>query len=364
MKILRKYVLTEFIMPFMLSLAVLLFIFSLVFLTQYTTLIINKGVQLPVVIKLFFYSLFYPFSYILPLALFTSVLWSLGRISSDNEITAIKAAGTNVINLIMPLLTLGLLCSLFMVIFNNRLMPGANFERRKALVDIGINNPTATLEAGTFIDSFQKYILFIYKIDGNKLEHIRIYEPLGPGKPARTIIARRGEFISMPDKGVIKLKLMDGSSDEPSPTNPGVFYKLNFKTNFINLNVAKAQQGQVNKKPKDMTMDELRAEIKRVEGGGVDPTPLETEIHKKISLAFACLILVLIGCPLSIMTRQRLKSVNLGLALVIFGVYYLLMLGANALSLEGIVAPQLAMWLPNIIFGLLGIILTFSVCVF
>lgn len=364
MKILRKYVLTEFITPFILSMTVLLFIFSLIFLTQYTSLIINKGVGAGMVIKLFFYSLFYPFSYILPLAIFTSTLWSLGRISSDNEITAIKAAGTNIIHLIMPLLTLGLIFSLFMVIFNNKLMPGANFERRKALVDIGINNPTATLEAGTFIDSFQKYIIFIYKIEGNKLTNIRIYEPLGPGKPARTIIAKRGEFISMPDKGMVKLKLIDGSSDEPNPNNPNAFYKLNFKTNFINLNVAKAQQGQVNKKPKDMTIEELKAEIRRVNRDGVDPNPLITEIHKKISLAFACIVLVLIGCPLSIITKQRLKSVNLGLALVIFGVYYLLILGANALSLEGVIPPQLAMWLPNIIFGLLGLAFTLSICVF
>lgn len=364
MKILRKYILTEFIMPFILSISVLVFIFSLIFLTQYTSLIVNKGVGISVVVKLFFYSLFYPFSYILPLAIFTSILWSLGRISSDNEITAIKAAGTNIIHLIMPLITIGLIFSLFMVLFNSNLMPSANFERRKALVDIGINNPTATLEAGTFIDSFQKYIIFIYKIEGNKLTNIRIYEPQGPGKPARTIIAKKGEFISLPDKGIIKLKLMDGSSDEPNPNNPDTFYKLNFKTNFINLNIAKAQQSQINKKPKDMTLDELKNEIKRVNHTGIDPTPLITEIHKKVSLAFACLIMVLIGCPLSIITKQRLKSVNFGLALVIFGIYYLLMLGANALSLEDLIPAHLAMWLPNIVFGMLGLIFTLSICVF
>ena len=258
MKILRRYVLTEFIRPFFLSLGVLLFIFSLIFLTQYTTLIINKGVGIGSVGKLFFFSLFYPLSYIMPLAIFTSVLWSLGRISSDNEIMAIKAAGINLIHLIMPIVTLGLLFSLFMVIFNGNFMPGANYQRRKALTDIGIKNPTAALEAGTFINSFQKYILFIYKIDGNKLTNIRIYEPQGPGKPARTIIAKKGEFISMPDKGIIKLKLIDGSSDEPNPTNPNVFYKLNFKTYFMNLNIEKMHEGKVNKKPKDMTLKELR----------------------------------------------------------------------------------------------------------
>lgn len=364
MKTLRNYVLKEFVSPFVLSLSVLLFIFSLIFLTQYTNLIINKGVMIASVGKLFFYSLFYPLSYIMPLTIFVSALWSLGRISADNEIVTIRASGINIIRVTMPLIVLGLLFSMFMIIFNGRLMPRANFERRKALVDIGINNPTATLEAGTFIDSFQKYILFVYKIDGNKLQNIRIYEPQGPGKPARTIIAQKGEFISMPDKGLIKLKLMNGSSDEPNPNNPNAFYKLNFKTYFMNLNIAKAKQGKVSKKPKDMTFKELSSEIERIHLTGIDPTPLQTEIHKKISLAFACFALILVACPLGIMTRQRLKSVNLGRALLIFGGYYLLILGAEALSLQGYLAPQIAMWLPNAILGVLGLILTLRICVF
>ncbi|PIQ89830.1 MAG: hypothetical protein COV72_01315 [Candidatus Omnitrophica bacterium CG11_big_fil_rev_8_21_14_0_20_42_13] len=368
MKILRKYVLKEFITPFILSLAVLLFIFSLVFLTQYTALIINKGVEVFSVGKLFFYSLFYPLSFILPLAIFTSVLWSMGRISSDNEITAIKAAGINLMHIVMPVITLGLMFSLFMVIFNTTIMPKANFEKRRAMLDIGFKNPTATLEAGTFIDSFQKYILFIYKIEGNKLENIRIYEPQGPGKPARTIIAKKGEFISLPEQGIIKLKLIDGSSDEPNPNDPNMFYKLNFKTYFINLNVAKPTNGKTVKKPKDMTLKELNEEIRRLAKSDMDYSPLSIEIQTKISLAFACLILALIGCPLSMIAKQRLKSVNLGLGFVIFGIYYLLILGAGALAkylgLHGYPMPELAMWIPNIIFGLLGTILTMLVCAF
>lgn len=355
-------------MPFILSLTVLIFIFSLVFLTQYTTLIINKGVGIISACKLFFYSLFYPLSYILPLAVFISVLWSLGRVSSDNEITAIRATGINIIHLIMPLIILGLIFSLFMIIFNGSIMPKANFEKRKALIDIGIKNPTATLEAGRFIDSFQKYILFVYKIDGNKLTNIRIYEPRGPGKPARTIIAKKGEFISFPDKNIVKLKLIDGTSDEPNPTNPNIFYKLNFKTYFMNLNIANSRQGKVNKKTKHMTIKELKNEIDRANLTGIDPKPMTIEIHAKISLAFACLVLILVGCPLSMIAKHKLKSVNFGLGLVIFGVYYLLILGANAFAktpnLQTYFAPQLAIWIPNIIFGLLGIILTLSICVF
>ena len=65
---------------------------------------------------------------------------------------------------------------------------------------MGFKNPTAAFEEGVFINSFQRYILFIYHVDQKKgrLNNIRIYEPQGEDKPTRTIVAKAGEFISIP----------------------------------------------------------------------------------------------------------------------------------------------------------------------
>ena len=87
----------------------------------------------------------------------------------------------------------------------------------------------------------------------NKLYNVRIYEPQGEGKPTRTIVAKSGEFIAVPEKNTIKLKLVDGTSDEPDPENPKNFYKLNFKTYFMNL--ALDQQQDISKIEKDVDRD-------------------------------------------------------------------------------------------------------------
>jgi len=301
-------------------------------------------------------------SYTLPIAALTAVLLSLGRLSSDNEIIAIRASGINLFSLILPLLIVGLILSLILVVFNDKVIPYAHFESRKTLIEVGIKNPTAALEPGVFINSFQKYILFIYRIEDNKLMNIRIYEPQ-EGKPTRTIVAKHGEFIADTEKKTMKLKLIDGTSDEPDPNNPSNFYKLNFKTYFMTLNLSDARnKDSIEKKPKDMTISELRNEIEKFKKSGVDVTPLVTEIYGKISLAFSCLVFILLGSSLAIITRRREKSINFGIAFLIVGIYYLLLLGSEALSLQGYLDPRIAMWLPNIILGLLGTFLTYRLC--
>lgn len=367
MRILRNYFIKEFIGPLFLALAVLTFVMIIGNLIKIADLVINKGVDIVSVSKLFLFMLPSLLKYTLPISCLAAVLLSLGRLSSDNEIIAIRASGISLSSLIIPLLIVGLILSLFLFILNDKLIPFTHFATRKTLIEVGIRKPTAALEPGIFINSFEKYILFIYNIDQkkNKIYNVRIYEPQGEDKPTRTIIARSGEFITIPEKNIIKLKLMDGTSDEPDPNNPTSFYKLNFRTYFMNLNLAQAQDPRtVEKKPKDMTIPELQSEANSLKAEGVDPMPLLTEIHERIALAFSCFIFILLGIPMAIITRRREKTINLGIAFIIVGIYYILLLGFESLSLQGYINPETAMWIPNIIFAGIGTILTYRLCVY
>ena len=367
MKILRNYFLREFLGQLLLALGVLIFVMMLGNLVKIADLVINKGVDIFSVSKVFIYLMPYLLTYILPIAALSAVLISLGRFASDNEIITIRASGVHIFRLILPLLIVGLILSLVLVIFNDRVIPYAHYASRKTLIDVGIKNPTAALEPGIFINSFEKYILFIYSIDQkkNRLGNIRVYEPQGENKPTRTIVAKRGEFIAIPEKKMVKLKLMDGTSDEPDPENPTNFYKLNFKTYFMTLNLGQMQnRDKIEKKPKDMTIKELKSEADKLEKEGIDSMPLLTEINQKITLAFSCFVFILLGIPLAILTRRREKSINFGIVFVIVVLYYLLLVGSEALSLEGHVNPNIAMWIPNALLGAVGAFLTYKLCVY
>jgi lipopolysaccharide export system permease protein len=363
MKILRTYILKETVGPFTLSLVVLTSIMLLGNLVKMVNLVINKGVDIVLVFKSFLYLIPFLLAYTIPIACLSAVLLTFGRLSSDNEIIAIRTSGISIFKLILPLIISGLILSLILVVLNDRVIPYSHYASRKTIKQIGIRNPAAVLEAGTFIDSFQGSILFIYRIKGNKLYQIRIYQPQGEGKPTRTIVAKTGEFIAIPEENKIKLKLMDGTSDEADINNPEVFYKLNFKTYFMTLDLVKTDTGEIKKKPKDMTLKELQKEIKKMQELSIDATPLTTEYHKKISLSFSCLVFILLGFPLAIMIHKRGKSANFALAFLVVVIYYLLLIGFEALSRQGLLTPILAMWAPNIILGLLASILNYRLCV-
>ena len=86
----------------------------------------------------------------------------------------------------------------------------------------------------------------------------------------------------------------------------------------------------------------------------------KVEIHKKFSIPFACVVFILVGAPLGIRTRKG-GFANMAIAVAFFILYYLFLIGGEQLADRRIVAPALAMWLPNVVFGTLGVVLTVSV---
>lgn len=365
MRIVHRYLLKEFFSAFFLAVFVLTFVMILGNIIYLVGLIVSKGVPLLTILRLFLYMLPYSQQFILPIAIMAGLLLSLGRLSSDNEIISIRASGMSTFRVILPFLVLGIIFSLLSVLLHDRITPQAHLKSRQVIKEVGSKNPAAALEPGIFIDAFQKYIIFVYEINENKFRNIRIYEPQGENKPPRTIIAKRGEFISVPEKNIVKLKLIDGTSDEINPNNPNNFYKMNFQTYFMTLDFAKnANREQLNKKATDMNLGELWAEIKKLRKLKIDDDPVAAELHKKFALSFSCLIFFLLGVPLGIITRRREKAANIALAFLIVGVYFILTLCVESLSKQGNLAPSSGMWIPNIIFGLIGIFLSVKLCVF
>ncbi len=354
MKILRSYILWECVVPFFLALGVLTCIFLLGNLVQLAHLVINKGVALSTIGHIFLLYVPLLLGYTLPIACLVSVILAFSRLSADNEILAIRTSGISMRKLLVPLGVIGLILSLLSIILNEKIIPFAHHEQRKILKNLGVKNPTALLEAGLFIHSFKDQILFIHKIEGNKLSNVTIYQPQPDGRPTRTIIAKRGEFSPVPGKDQIKLKLIEGTSDEPNLKDPNSYYKLNFKNFFMTLDISQEEK-KVEKKPKSMTLKELREEKEKLQKLLVEDTAqLDTEYYRKITWSFSVFFFILLGFPMAVITHRREKSANLVLAGLCAAVYYLLSLGCEALSLQALAPPILIMWAPNMAVGIMA----------
>ncbi|HUF66529.1 MAG TPA: LptF/LptG family permease [Gemmatimonadaceae bacterium] len=81
------------------------------------------------------------------------------------------------------------------------------------------------------------------------------------------------------------------------------------------------------------------------------------EIHKKLALAVACLVFVLLGAPIALRFPRGGVGLVIGVSIVVFGLYYVALIGGQALGVRGYVPPALAMWGANLLFGGVGVIL-------
>ena len=359
MKILRNYILAEFFLPFFFCGVSLIFVMLLGRgLVQMADLIFNKDVELLLVLKLLFYSFPYLLTFIIPISVLVASLLTFGKLSFDNEIMAIRASGVSMIKIVTPLIAAVVLLCLSTFLLSDQVAAASLHAYRRLLTQIGIESPQAALEEGVFIKKFKNFVIFIYEIDKNKLKGIRIYQPQ-EGKPTRTIIAERGELVSIPEMNMIKLKLIRGVSDEPDPKDPAKLYKLNFKTYDLPLSISALKQaGEVSKKPKDMRIRELKNEIERLGKDGIKATyPLSAEIHNKIAIAFSSLAFLLIGIPMGITTRRSEKSISFGISLGLMTLYWLLLIGGKALAQKGLAPPFFALQFSNFLIGSIGIFL-------
>ena len=78
-------------------------------------------------------------------------------------------------------------------------------------------------------------------------------------------------------------------------------------------------------------------------------------------LGVVCLVFVLVGLPMAINTRRREKSVGFGMSLIILTIYYLLLIGGQALSLRNMIPPLIGMWAGNFIYFVIGLVLIFII---
>lgn len=350
MKILRNYLLRELLQPTGMAFVLFTFVMLVGNLVKLTDLLINKGVSPLAIGEMFLLLVPTLLGYTIPISVLTGTLLAFGKLSSDREILAMRASGVSFPAIAAPVLLVGLTVSLFLVPVNTSIVPWTHFATRQLLLDVGIRNPTAFLEPGTFIREFKPYILFIYSVEGNKLSKVRIYEPR-EGHPTRTIVAQRGEFIPIPEEQRVLLKLYDGSADEPDRQDPEKFYKLEFKTYTMNLALGGGKDPQnLGKKPKDMSMAELRAETRTLAGQGVRPLPLQIELHRRVAMAFSPLVFVLVGLPLGITTRRAQRSIGFGMSVVIFLGYYLFLVLGQTLAQKDLLAVAPSMWLANAVF--------------
>jgi len=237
-RILHNYILRQHLVPFLLGFGVVTFILEMDVLFDYLDLVVNRGVAVGVVAQLFALSLGYIVALSLPCAVLVAVLMTFGRLSQDNEITALRASGVNLLHVMAGPLAAAVLLTVGLTLFNNHVLPESNHAFANLLIDIGRMRPTVKLQEGVFITDFPGYTMLVQSVNGrtNEMKGITIYQ-MNPGGPPTTIIANRGFLSYTPDGRDAVLELEDGEIHEiPADEGDASRYRrLVFKTHTIHV---------------------------------------------------------------------------------------------------------------------------------
>ena len=368
MKILTRYALKEFIPPFFLALLCFTSILLLDVIFRLTKRFVEKGINLGYLIELLIYVLPVTLVLTIPMATLVGILLALGRLSTDNEIAAMKSHGIGFHQILLPLLVVASLIGVFHFFFMDYALPRGNVAYASLERDINMQNPAFVLEEGVIMKELEREgKLWMYEStspDTERLQDVKVWDSIWSGQP-RFIHATAGDIEI--EHGQAWLKLYDGLTYEPVPNAPDGFRLTSFVEHQIALDLSETVERTKyqSESPRTMSMDKLKSHLKLLEdrvSRANNPKFIidklrkaQVEYQKRFSIPFACFVFGLIGVPLGLIVKRSGKMVGAGIGLTLILVYYLILQFGQEVGENGTLSPALSIWLPNITIGAIGL---------
>ena len=359
MKVLDRYILKELIPPFGLGIAVFTFVLLMGKILRLTDLIINSQVRGSTVALLILYLLPSLLVFIIPMSFLFAILILFGRMSSDHEIMALRAAGIPLYRIIAPVLAASVVIFGITLAVSCVLIPKGNAAFQRLALHATWKNATLSLHEKTFNDSIEGMVIYVDEISGSSLSRVIVSDQQKKNEII-TIFSRRGELIADDRLFKLVLRLKDGTIHRSSPTNPKEYHRLSFST----YDILVSRDGLTGEKGdfRTMSMKEFYREIQRQKKSPASSRDklyykLLIEWHQRFSIPFACIVFALVGCPLGVQNRKGSRFSGFGLSLIIILIYYAFLASGNALVYGGWLPAWLAMWTPDLLLASLGIYL-------
>ncbi|HEX2896991.1 MAG TPA: LptF/LptG family permease [candidate division Zixibacteria bacterium] len=236
MRILSRYIIKEHVAPFFFALGTITFLLLIDFVPKIIDLVIDKNISIMVVLELIGLNLAWMLALSVPMSVLVATLMAFGRLSSDFEITALKSSGINVLQLLKPVLFGGILVSVGMIWFNDKILPDLNKQARHLHGDISAMRPTLSFKSGVFVSDIPGFLVMVDKIDHatSRVQGVSITDTKMPDKP-RIIVADSG-YLKMTDNGRnMQFDLYSGEIHSIDLKEPANYRKVDFDNQVINV---------------------------------------------------------------------------------------------------------------------------------
>ena len=358
-KILHRYVFREILVPFALGLGIFTFVLLLARLLKLIELVVNRGIPVTMVASVFLFLLPAFLEVTVPMAMLLAILVAFGRLSADSEITALRSSGVSLYQLAPPVATFVALVTLATAGLAWYGRPWGNSALRTAMWNVAQSRATAGLKPQVFNDDFPGLVIYAETIEAtnDRLHHVLISDERD-NTQHNTIFAREGAMVSNPATQAVTLRLRDGFI-HTTDGRAGTEYQTHFEFYDVNLDLRQMLEGarQRERDPKELTLGQLGRAIAAKRAAGLPVLPELVEYHRKFSIPFACVVFALVAVPLGVQPVRAARSRGFTLSLAMIFTYYVLLSFGQALAEQGLLPAVVGLWLPNAIFGAVGLYL-------
>ncbi|NLB82774.1 MAG: YjgP/YjgQ family permease [Synergistaceae bacterium] len=351
--LLDRYILKELSSSFLFGVTA----FTMVFvagdlLFQAANLMIDKGISLAVVMRLFLYRLPEVVSLTLPMASLLSSLLTFSRLSTNSELVALKAAGIPFHRILRPVFFASILVGFAALISSETIVPFSNRAAENLMKYEILKEKPSMLKEKVFLreesGGVLNRVIYLNELrarDGSMKDVI--IQEFDKGRLSRISLAEDGLWKDgewwLEDGQVFEVTA-DGK------VNP----LFRFERQKLMLGLTPGQVEKASRQPAEMSSAELLAQIALLRKEGANLTPLEVMFHLRLALPWASVVLAILGASLGVRSGRSGPGIGFGLSVLIVFAYYVTMSFCRALGEAGYLLPLISAWIPNVTFLLVG----------
>ena len=358
-RIIDRYVIREVLPPFLLALLVFTFILIIPFIIDLAEQMIAKGVPGLTILQLAVTLLPQALALTIPIALLIGLLVGLGRLSADREFVVMMACGISPYRLLQPILVFAVICWGLTSWVMLKAMPDGNQAFREISTEIAMNRAEGEVRPRVFFEDFPNVVLYVREVPLNGQGWIDVLaaDTSNPSAPV-IYVARRWRMLVDRNARTIQMVLEDGTRHSTKMEDPAAYEVVKFEQTILSLNPESVfpRTGPA-RGERELSVEELRARAVELEMQNISPHNPIMEIHKKFSVPVACFVFAILGLALGASNRKDGKLAAFVLGIVVIFTYYVVMFTAQSLTKGFWIPAWLSMWLPNILLGIVGILL-------
>ncbi len=354
MRILKRYVLKEFLRIFLITTLAFITIDILIEFLDKADSLFKNSAGLSEIIRFFIYQTPFVFYQTVPVSVLLATLISLGVLSRHNEITAAKAGGVNILGVISPIIAFSIIVSLFCLMLNEYIMPVTN-ARADAIRREKVEGkaPGPDFRQGRVWYRGEGTIFTIEGLgpDAKTLNGVTVYEVDGRMGITGRIDARSAEWdgAGWVAKDVLIRKFS-------GPVVTGATQAKGAALKGLGA-VPDDFQGPA-EMAESMSISGLGSYARGLLSQGYDATRYFVDLHAKLAFPFVNVVVVLLGVPFALKTgRHGGIAAGIGISAAIAFSYWLIFAASTSLGRGGVLPPMAAAWTANVMLGATGVFL-------